>query len=113
MDLKDIGARVKSGKRVSPDEFAYLISNDREAFMAFLIANNPGSMNNILRHKLGYTHELGFAPDAQKLSRLVQVILDRGNEAEIKTIIDNFKVNLNGISPELQRAIQVAFKDFG
>ncbi len=111
MDLKDVARRVKAGKKVSPDEFAHLIRNDRHAFMAFLISNNPGSMNNILRHKLGYTHELGFAPDVAKIQRIVQIILDRNIESEIKTIVENFKVNERGVSPELKESLALAFQD--
>lgn len=109
MDLRDIGRRVKKGEKVSPAEFATLIANDREAFFAFLIANNPGSMNDILRHKLGYTHELGFKPETAKLQRVMQIILDRNAKDEIKTIIDNFKVNLNGLSPQLVKEIKANF----
>lgn len=109
MDLNDIATRVKTNKPVTPAEFAYLIANDREAFMAFLIANNPGSMNNILRHQLGYTFELGFTPDPAKIQRIVQMILDNNNTKEIQTIAQNFKLNLNGLSPELYQAIHTQF----
>ena len=108
--LAGIALRVQQGKRVTPAEYAQLIANNKEAFFAFLIANNPGSMNDILRHRLGYTHELDFMPDVTKLQRICQVILDRNNKAEIKTIIDNFKLNTSALSPELANAIKSVFK---
>jgi hypothetical protein len=110
MDLNEIAGRVRAGERVSPQEFAYLISNDIEAFMAFLIANNPGSINSILRYKLGYTFELGFTPNIQKIQRIVQIIIDQKKADELQVIMQNFQLNLDALSPQLFRAIKTQFK---
>ncbi|MDF2449408.1 MAG: hypothetical protein K0R26_1912 [Bacteroidota bacterium] len=106
MNLKEIAARVQAKQPVTPDEFAYLITNDRAAFFAFLIANNPGSMNHILRHKLGYSHELGWSPDPKKIQRICQIILERNNLEEIQTILNSFALNPAGLSPKLIKAIK-------
>jgi len=103
--LNDIANRVKNGERVSPQEYAYLLHNNKDALFAFMIANNPGSMNDILRHQLGYTHELGFRPDVQRIKRICEIILKENKLGEIKTIIDSFKVNLDGLSPALVAAL--------
>lgn len=101
MNAAEIAKRVDNKQRVTPAEYAYLLSQDRKAFFKFLTANNPGSMNDILRHKLGYTFELNFTPDQNKINRIVEMILQRNNQAEIKTILNNFQLNKAGISKEL------------
>lgn len=108
-NLKDIAQRAKAGKQLTYDEYAYLLANDREAFFAFLIANNPGSLNNILRHKLGYTHELGFKPDVAALTRICQMIVDKNTTDEIEAIITDFQFNEKGLSPKLIEALQNVF----
>ena len=108
--VKNIAARVKSGNAVTHEEFSFLILNDKEAFLSFMIKNNPGSMNHVLRDILGYTHELGFKPDEAKIGRICDIILQRNNAAEIKTILDNFQFNLDKISPKLLTAIKAAQK---
>lgn len=108
MNLQEIAVRVKSGQPVTHEEFSYLILNDKEAFLSFMIKNNPGSMNHVLRDVLGYSHELGFAPDVKKIGRICDIILKRNNADELKTILENFQFNLDKISPKLLTAIKAA-----
>lgn len=109
-ELKDIEARLKTGKPVTHEEFAKLVTNDKHAFFAFMIKNNPGSMNNVLMNKLHYTHELSFTPDIKKMGRVCDIILERNNTGEIETILNNFQFDLNKISPKLLKAIHSAQK---
>lgn len=105
MNLNEIALRIKKGEEVTRDEFAYLILNDKEAFLAFCITNNPGSMNNVLRNQLGYTHELNYRPDVKAMGRVCQTILEGQKMEEFKTIIDNFQFNLDNINPKTLAAI--------
>jgi hypothetical protein len=108
-DTAEIAARRKAGKKITPEEYAHLIANSPEAFFAFLIANNPGSMNDILRNRLGYDFELQFKPDPAKITRICEMILERDNKQEIATILNNFKLQTAALSPQLLAAIQKAF----
>jgi len=114
-DLADILKRIQQKQPVSPEEFAWALvqpnPQSRELFIAFLIANNPGSMNDILRNRLGYTHELEYQPNPAKLARICQMIIDRGNEQELQSIIQNFQLNLAGLSPQLMQAIKQRFNE--
>jgi len=108
-DIKNRVAQKDPARAVTPAEFAKLLAADKETFLAFLIANNPGSMNDILRNRLGYNFELPYMPDATKLGRVAQIILDRGNKEELKTIIDNFQIKKDAISPVLWPEIDNVF----
>lgn len=104
--LQDISNRVKAGKAVTPEEFAFLLTNDKPAFFAFMIKNNPGSMNKVLMNKLGYTHELSYTPDIKKISRICDIILKENKQNEIATILENFQFDISTMSPRLIAAIQ-------
>lgn len=105
MDINEIAQKVKRGHDVTPEEFAALVTNDKEALFSFMIQNNPGSMNNVLRNQLGYTHELGYRPDPMAMGRVIQMIMEKGDENEINKILNNFMFNLNKIGPKLLGAI--------
>lgn len=109
MDLQDITKRVQKGLKVTPKEYAYLLANNRSAFFAFMIANNIGSMNDILRHRLGYSFELGFTPDLKAITRICDTILADNKTAEIRTILNNFQINTAALSPELLGEIKLIF----
>lgn len=105
MDTNEIAEKVKSGQDISPEEFTALVTSNKEALFSFMIQNNPGSMNNVLRNQLGYTHELDYRPDPMAMGRVVQMILEKGDQDEIHKILNNFMFDLNRISPKLLSAI--------
>lgn len=107
MDTTQIADKVKQGLPVTHDEFVELITNDNEALFTFMIQNNPGSMNNVLRNQLGYTHELGVRPDAMAMGRVIQMILEKGDTKELAAILTNFRFDLNKISPKLLETINL------
>lgn len=100
-NLAVIAQAVKQGDQVSPKEFAYLLHNDKNAFLAFLVANNPGGVTNVLRNQLGYTFELGFKPDAKRLQRLIDILIEKKDEAAIQKIAFGTPIQLAALSPEL------------
>lgn len=108
MELKEIKNRVLSGQPVTEKEYAFLLRNDKQALFAFFIQNNPGSMNNVLRHGLNYS-ELGFNPDVKAISRIVDIIISNNDVEEIEYIIENFKVDESKISDELRTELNGIF----
>lgn len=105
MNLQEIKYKVQKGEPVTELEYAYLLRNDASAFFGFLVQNNPGQLNDILRHKLNYT-ELGFAPDQKAIARILDFIIDSKNGEEFNFIVENVKIDTSKISPELLEAIQ-------
>ena len=105
-NLAVIAESVKKGEKVTPQEFAYLLHNDRNAFLAFLVANNPGGVTNVLRNQLGYTFELGFKPDAKRLQRVIDMLIEKKDMAAIEKIAFNTPIQLAALSPELITAIK-------
>lgn len=105
MTLQEIRNNVKNGIPVTEEEYAYLLRNDPSAFFGFLVSNNPGQLNDLLRHKLNYT-ELSFAPDQKAIARLLDIIIDSKNQSEFDFITENVKIDTSKISPELLEAIQ-------
>lgn len=105
-NLAVIAQAVKNGEKVSPQEFAYLLHNDRNAFLAFLVANNPGGVTNVLRNKLGYTFELGFKPDAKRLQRVIDILIEKKELDALKQIAFETPIQLAALSPELITAIK-------
>lgn len=106
-DLKTISQDMAEGKAVSPDEFATLLHNSKPAYLTFLIKNNVGGVNHVLRHKLGYTHELGFNPNQAKIGRICDLLIARNAEKEILTIVENTPIKIDKISPEVLTAIKL------
>lgn len=100
-NLAVIAQAVKQGDQVSPKEFAYLLHNDKNAFLAFLVANNPGGVTNVLRNQLGYTFELGFKPDAKRLQRVIDILIEKNDAAAIQKIAFGTPIQLAALSPEL------------
>ncbi len=100
-NLAVIAQAVKQGEAVSPKEFAYLLHNDKNAFLAFLVANNPGGVTNVLRNQLGYTFELGFKPDAKRLQRVIDILIEKNDAAAIQKIAFGTPIQLAALSPEL------------
>jgi hypothetical protein len=100
-DLNDIRNRVQSGIEVTEQEYAFLLRNDRGALLAFLAANNPGVANDILRHQLGYSFELGFKPEVPKILRTLEMMLQLGKTEELEYFIENMKFNESNVPPAL------------
>lgn len=61
------------------------------ALAAFMIDNNPGSVNWALR-RMGYNH-LGFAPNKVALARQLQIFIDRNNIEDFNEVVSRFELN--------------------
>lgn len=107
MDILEIKGRVRRGENVSDTERAFLIKNDAESLAAFMLANNPGSVNFTLR-KMGYSH-LGFEPNINALTRQLQILIDRGTTNDFNEVVKNYQINANGLSTGLLTEIQKQF----
>lgn len=105
-NLAVIAEAVKKGEQVSPEEFAYLLHNDRNAFLAFLVANNPGGVTNVLRNQLGYTFELGFKPDQKRLQRVIDMLIEKKDSDALQKIAYGTPIQLQALSPKLIQAIK-------
>jgi hypothetical protein len=103
MDINDIATRLKNGDPVSDSERAYLIAHNPYALAAFMVDNNPGSVNLTLR-KLGYNH-LGFTPDKKALARQLEIFIERGNTDDLHAVLKNFNVMPNGLTQNLLNEI--------
>lgn len=108
-DLKDIEARVKAGQSVTPKEWAYLLHNNKKAFFAFLIDNNPGSMNDVLRHQMGYS-ELKFSPDKMAMARIINNLIEKNDQHELHQVLTNFKLNPANTNSRYLAELQNLFK---
>lgn len=97
--LQDIEARLKNGIAVSNQEKAYLLRYNPAALAAFMIENNPGSLNLRLKQRWGYTH-LGFAPDKKALARQLQILLDRNDAQVLDDLRQNFNLVPDGYDPD-------------
>lgn len=101
-NLQDIAARIKAGKQVTDQERAYFITHDPFAFFAFLIDNNPASVNLSLR-QMGYNH-LGFNPDKKALSAQVEILINQKDVNALHAITKNFLVTESGLTPDFLKA---------
>lgn len=107
---QDIAKKVKNRVPVSNEEYLYLLEKNPNAFWGFLITNNPGNINNTLRHELQepYT-ELGFYPDKQKLARIIEMILQKGEQSELNEVLSRFELKTEGLTPEFVEAFKLKF----
>lgn len=103
-DLNEIASRVRSGKKVTTEEYLALLQGNEEAQFAFMISNNPGNVNNTLRHQLNYV-ELGFNPDPIAISAQIQMMLNNNERAELELVKHNFKLNPAGLDPQFINAL--------
>lgn len=94
MDINDIAARLPN---VTDAEKAYLISNNPYALAAFMIDNNPGSVNLALR-KMGYSH-LTFDPDKKALARQLDIFIERNNAEDFDNVFRSFNIMGDKLSP--------------
>ncbi len=105
-DLNTIAAAVIKDEAVSPSEFAYLLHNNKAAMLTFLIKNNPGGVNHVLRHKLKYTFELPYEPDVTKIGRVCDLLIKRNNDRELLEVINGTPIILRKVSPHVLSAIK-------
>lgn len=96
--LLKIQERIKSKLPVSDKEKALFIKNNPLALAAFMIDNNPGSVNLILR-QMGYTH-LGFEPNKKALAMQLGIFIDQNNVDDFKEVLRNFKINNASLTQE-------------
>lgn len=109
MDAREIRLRLLNKMEVSDAEKAFLIKNDPHVLGAFMIENNPGSVNFTLR-SLGY--DLPFTPNAKALGRQLDILINRADTVAIKdftSVVKNFNVRQNGLSPELLNELTKQF----
>lgn len=96
MSLAEIESKIKQGLQVSDNDRAFLIANNPYALAAFMIENNPGSVNLSLR-QMGYDH-LGFEPKPAALSAQLELLIDNKDEQALKTIFKQFTIRSNGLT---------------
>lgn len=99
MDLLDIETRIKNGYAVNDAEKAFLLRHNPYALAAFMIENNPGSLNLRLKTRWGYTH-LGFEPDVKKLARQLEILIQTKESEVFGDLVKNFNLIPTGLSPQ-------------
>ncbi len=107
MNAQEIKQRLLAGGTATPAERAYLLRNDLVSLIAFMIHNNPGSVNLALR-KQGYTH-LGFEPNETKLQYQLGQMIERGDVAGVTDVIQNFNLIPDGLNPEFIKQFRLQF----
>lgn len=109
MNITEIKNKILTNQGVTDEERAFIIANDPEALAAFMIKNNPGSVNLSLRN-LGYT--VGFAPVEKNLVKQLQIILDQKHAEDFEYIVKNYNIDLNKIHPSDRNFIIALKKQF-
>jgi hypothetical protein len=107
MIIGDLIAKVNAGQPLSEKEAAFYIRHYPPALAAFMIENNPGSVNFNLR-RIGYSH-LGFEPNPKALARQMQIFIDRANNADWMEVVRNFHINPAGLSESFLKELQTQF----
>lgn len=102
MNAQEIAARLKVGNQVTDAEKAFLLHNDIHALSAFMIDNNPGSVNMTLR-QMGYDH-LGFTPNPKALAQQIGMLIERKDVPALNTIVQNFEMTDKNVTPGFLRA---------
>lgn len=107
MDLNEIQERLLSGRAVTDQERAFVVRNNPAALAAFMIDNNPGNVRHTLAHIVQppYTH-LDFTPNKEQLRRQLQIILQRGDTETLETLLDNFILITDNLSPSYVTALR-------
>lgn len=102
-NLADIESRIKQGLQVSDNERAYFIVNNPYALAAFMIENNPGSVNLALR-QMGYDH-LGFEPNPSALATQLEILIDNREVNDLEKITKAFVLRKNGLTDSFIQAL--------
>jgi len=108
MNLDAIKKRIQNRQPVTESDYLELLRHDKHTFWAFLISNNPGNVNDTLRHKLGYI-ELGFNPDQKAIARIIEIMIARQEVGELEQVLKNFALKTDGLTPEFINALQTEF----
>lgn len=109
MDINNISARARQkGATVSEKEKAHLIANNKFALIAFLIQQNAGYFNDILKNQLGYNY-LPFAPDHKAIGKIIEELMEKGEMDTVNQILSGFTFKPGTvISQEIKEAFQSA-----
>jgi hypothetical protein len=108
MDILVIKQALKQGLPITEAETAFLLKNDINALLAFMVENNLGSINVALRNILGY-NKLTFNPNKDAIVRQLQILVDRKNVDELQTVIKNFAFDDSNLTPTLVEEIKKQF----
>ena len=95
MDIHEIQNKFASKVPLTEDEAVHFIKSNPYALSAFMIENNPGGLNQILR-EMGYSN-LKFAPDPLALSRQLHIIIDQKHTEDWNSLLSKFHVDPNKI----------------
>lgn len=106
--VRDIAQKVVAKKQVSPGDQVAFMRQDPEAMAAFMIANNPGSVNATLR-AMGYD-KLGFAPNTSVLAHQLQTFINTGNWGDLNEVISKFILKTEGLHPDFINLYNKTFK---
>lgn len=105
--IKKLNSLVETKTPLTASESVHLIKNNPYALAGFMVSNNPGSLNYILR-SLGYDH-LGFEPDAKALVRQMDLLIKNNRAEDLSEIVKNFKIDSSKLSDreivELKKAL--------
>jgi hypothetical protein len=95
-DLKELLHKLANRVPLTTEEYIFVVQNSDKALWGFMISNNPGNINNTLRHKLGYS-ELGFNPNPTAIAAQIDMMIKKGEADEIDLVIKNFRLNTDGL----------------
>ena len=101
--LADIESRLKQGLQVSDNERAFFIVNNPYALAAFMIENNPGSVNLALR-QMGYDH-LGFEPNPKALATQLEIMIENKEVEDLAKINKAFVLRKNNLTDSFIQAL--------
>lgn len=104
MTAAQILARIKAGQFVTDQEKAWLIANHLPSRFAFMIDNNPGIINAMLRAQ-GYDH-LGFMADKTAIASQLNMMIANKDVDGIKKILDGFVLMPDGLTPQFVELIK-------
>ncbi len=91
-DLNDIRFRLKNAVSITSDELIYLLNNDSEGLLDFMLLNNPASINNMFKYHFGLSF-LPFQPDIKQLQAQIDYIIEHGDVEKARYIVNYFKYN--------------------
>lgn len=85
----DTAWRMKNNAAVTVAEVANLIAEDDKTRLAWMVKNNPSSVNDTLRHKCGFEN-LPFKPNEKQLLGLIDMLYGNGDARTLQCVQDNF-----------------------
>lgn len=106
--LQNIEQRIINGEPVTDVERSFYLRNNPRGLAAFMVANNPASVRDILKRLLGYTH-LSFDPNRKQLLEQLRKILERNDAKSWGIVVENFTLRTDGLSQEFINALSAQF----